>query len=308
MRSSPAWLLSWLLLAAAAVGCGSGRPAFRDDDGGDGPPDLATSNPGLPDLLGLDLVLPPPGCAEVEGCYTVYAHSDHVLYKIDLANKMLITVGPFKAPTVNGREDSITDLAVAADDTLWAVSSGSMYTVDSADGHVTRFGSVSLCGVDNIALTFTTDGKLYMGDHLGAFCSVDISKQPPVVTPLGMIGGNQALSGDIVSVADGTMYGTVYTLGDKSNPRIDSLVKIDPASGKVTAVLGRTDASRLFGLAFDLGQFFAFTQDGSGGVFTLDPKTGKATPYNAFKDPMTGAGIRFAGAAVNPRVLAPPPG
>ena len=34
-------------------------------------------------------------------------------------------------------------------------------------------------GADNIALTFTPDGKLYLGDHLGAFCSVDISVRPP---------------------------------------------------------------------------------------------------------------------------------
>src|SRR5690348_15006511 len=104
MRGPLIWLISSVVFAATAGGCGSGRgPGFRDDGGGDGQPDLASYNPGLPDLLGLDLVLPPAGCAEVEGCYTVYAHSDHVLYKIDLANKMLVTVGPFNAPMVNGR-------------------------------------------------------------------------------------------------------------------------------------------------------------------------------------------------------------
>ena len=303
--------LSFLVLLVASLvgGCGSGRNPIAAVDGDvAAPPDLAVTNFGLPDLIGLDLVNPPPGCAEIDGCYTVYAHSDNVLYKIDLAKKLLVTVGPFTAPKVGGREDTITDLAVAADNTIWAVSKGTLYTVSAADGHVTPFGSVALCGADNIALTFTPDGKLYLGDHLGAFCIVDITQKPPAVNLIGMIGGGYALSGDLVTLSDGAMYGTVYLLGDKTVPRIDSLVKIDPATGRQIALVGKTGAPVLFGLAFDQGQFFAFTHDGTGGVFTLDPKTGKATLYNTFKDPMTGAGIKFAGAAVNPMVMAPPPG
>src|SRR3954468_20408674 len=42
------------------------------------------------------------------GCYTVFAHSDKILYSIDLMAKTLVTVGPFNAPN----NDVITDLAV----------------------------------------------------------------------------------------------------------------------------------------------------------------------------------------------------
>jgi hypothetical protein len=290
-----------VFLTLSLAACGGARNHSGGDDGGGSGGDVDLASTGSDGA-------PMNGCTELQGCYTVYAHSDHVLYKIDLVNKLLLTVGPFKAPRISGNEDTITDLAVATDNTIWVVSKTNLYTADPNDGHVTLFGSVSVCGADNIALTFTPDGKLYLGDHLGAFCSVDISTKPPMVKTLGTIGNGDALSGDLVALGDGTMYGTVYKLGDKSSPRIDSLVKIDPATGMETTVVGRTGASVLFGLAFDQGQFFAFTHDGSGGVFTLDPKTGNATLYNSFKDPMTGMGIKFAGAGVNAMVMPPPPG
>ena len=50
------------------------------------------------------------------------------------------------------------------------------------------------------------------------------------------------------------------------------------------------------------GQVFGFTHDGSGDVVTIDPKTGKGTLFNSFKDPSTNMGISFAGAGVNPMV------
>src|SRR5262245_22196557 len=70
-------------------------------------------------------------------CYTVYAHGDHILYKVDLLAKTLVTVGPFKAPMVNGNEDIITDLAVSPTDVIYVTSKTQLYTASSTDGHVT---------------------------------------------------------------------------------------------------------------------------------------------------------------------------
>src|SRR5437660_297045 len=96
-----------LLFFLLVTGCDAGRP------GGGGyliGADMATAPDGSPGSR--DLAMPmQQGCGELQGCYTVYAHSDHVLYDIDLPNKMLVQVGPFKAPlvTVNGKqvEDTI---------------------------------------------------------------------------------------------------------------------------------------------------------------------------------------------------------
>src|SRR5438132_14070638 len=103
--------MRWLALPGVAVvalvapvapmviaGCGSGgRPGGGFTDGsveardlrsGGGPVDLAIGRADASQV----------GCGEVSGCYTVYAHGDHVLYRIDLPNKLLVEAGGVNAP------------------------------------------------------------------------------------------------------------------------------------------------------------------------------------------------------------------
>jgi hypothetical protein len=235
-------------------------------------------------------------------CYTVYAHSDHVLYSIDLMAKSLVRVGPFNAPKVGGNEDVITDLAVAPDNTIYVISKTNLYTADPVDGHVTLVGPVTVCGSDNVGLTTTPDGKLYAADYLGAFCQIDVATSPPTVTPIGTLGSNMALSGDLVGLSDGTVYGTAYDKGDSATQKSNLLVELDPATGSMKTNIGATTFPKLFGVAYALGQVFAFTHDGSGDVITVDPKTGAGTLFNSFMDPSTQKGISFAGAGVNSMV------
>jgi hypothetical protein len=246
------------------------------------------------------------GCeGQGSGCYTVYAHGDHTLYSIDLMAKTLVTVGPFNAPMVNGHEDTITDLAVGSDNTIYVVSKTNMYSASPTDGHVTLLGAIGTCGSDNVAMTLTPDGKLLLGDFQGEICSVDTKTNPPTVTQLGMMGSGMALSGDMVAVADGTIYGTGYLISDgnsKGTGLNNVLVKLDPATGAMQSQLGATGFPKLFGVAFAMGEVFGFTHDGSGDVVTIDPATGKGTLFNSFKDPSTNMGISFAGAGVNPMV------
>src|SRR3954468_17219737 len=93
-----------LLLGA----CGSGRPTVMPLTDAFVPGSDALL-PGNPDMA---LARAPDagqsGCGELQGCYTVYAHSDHVLYRLDLANKLIVKIGPFNAPKISGTEDSIT--------------------------------------------------------------------------------------------------------------------------------------------------------------------------------------------------------
>jgi hypothetical protein len=269
-----------------------------------------SSNRGHPDGGGAggDLAGQPgagqEGCipGEFVGCYSVYAHADHVLYRIDLQNKDLVTVGPFNAPQVGGKEDVITDLAVSPDNLIYVISKTTLYTADPNDGHVTKVGDVGACGTYAVALTFENDGSLYAADFNGQFCKIDRSTTPPTVTPIAMIGQGLAIAGDIVAVGDGTMYGTAYKLADGSSGATalnNILVKIDPSSGMVSTQVGSTGFPKMFGIAYALGHVFGFTHDGSGDVVTIDPKSGKGTLYNSFKDPSTNMPISFAGAGVN---------
>ena len=170
---------------------------------------------------------------------------------------------------------------------------------------MTLLGAISTCGSDNVAMAVTPDGKLLLGDFKGTMCKVDITTMPPAVTQIGMVGQGMALSGDMVAVADGTIYGTAYLITDgntKGTGLNNVLVKLDPATGQTSSQVGATGFPKLFGVAYAIGQVFGFTHDGSGDVVSIDPKTGKGTLFNSFKDPSTNMGISFAGAGVNPMV------
>src|SRR6266436_5228163 len=75
------------------------------------------------------------GCSGGRGShsYPIYAHSDTVLYSINLATKALVVVGPFNTLM----SDVITDLAVAPDGTIYIISETALYTASAADGHAT---------------------------------------------------------------------------------------------------------------------------------------------------------------------------
>jgi hypothetical protein len=295
------------LCAALASGCGAtdinhGKGGGADLGGGSG------GNGGGSGGGGGGGYVPPDG-GDVN--YTVYAHSNTTLYTIDVMAKTISTVGPFNAPAVGSAPDVIQDLAVAPDNTIYVISKQTLYTADPHDGHVTVVGSVTACGSDNVALTTTKDGKLYAADYKGAFCEVDITTSPPTVKPLGSVGNNMAISGDIVGIGDGSVYGTAYNLSDSSSTGTsinNVLVKIDPATGAMQSQLGATGFPKLFGVAYANGVVFGFTHDGSGDVITIDPKTGKGTLFNTFLDPTTGKGIPFAGAGVNSMVPPTPIG
>ncbi|MBD4281861.1 hypothetical protein GUH23_16830, partial [Xanthomonas citri pv. citri] len=56
-------------------------------------------------------------------------------------------IGPFSTGS-NG--DTMTDLAVAPDDTIYVVSQTTLYTASPTDGHVTSVGKITACGSDNV--------------------------------------------------------------------------------------------------------------------------------------------------------------
>jgi hypothetical protein len=224
--------------------------------------------------------------------YPVYAHSDHTLYSITLSTKALVVIGSF------GTTDVITDLAVAPDGTIYVVSHTTLYTADPHDGHVTKIGTLSDCGQDNVALSFLPDARLFVADYKGQFCQIDYSVSPPTVTPVAKLSANMAVSGDLVAVKDGTLYASAYDLSNSSTQTDNVLVKINPDTASVTMV-GASGYPKLFGVAFSLGKVFGFTHDGTGRVVTIDPATGQGTLFNTFMDPSTGQPISFAGAGVN---------
>ena len=282
-----------------AIGCG---PSASGQDPGAVDSGITGSGSGGADASGVDSPIGTgsgqTGCEGLNNCFSVYAHSDHVLYVVDLAAKTIATVGPLAPAGATSPGDVMTDLAVAPDNTIYMISEFSLFTASPVDGHVTKVGSLSTCGNRAVALTTTPAGKIYTGDYSGSLCEIDITQSPPVVRPPVKMSGGLALAGDLVAIDDGTVYGTAYKLSDNATKRNNLLVDIDLATGAVTQH-GATGFPDLYGASFALGKVFGFTHDGTGDVVTIDRTTGQSTMFASFKDPTTGLPISFAGAGVN---------
>ncbi len=278
----------FLIVVGAVAGCGpSNRGGVANTDASALPGDSSSN-----------------GCGGATNCYSVYAHSDTMLYVVDVQAKTLNTIGPFNAPLVGTTPDTMTDLAVAPDNTIYVTSETALYTASPQDGHVTKVGSLSACGSKAVALTTTPDGKLWTGDYMGTVCQINTAVSPPALLPPITMNNGMALSGDFVAVADGTVFGTAYKKADGTGMGTQAnnvLVKLDMSTGAVTQV-GPTGFPKLFGVAFADGQVFGFTHDGTGRVVTIDPTTGAGTVFGTFTDPTTHMGISFGGAGVNSMV------
>ncbi len=276
--------ISFVLVACGPSSHGNGGP-----DGNGGGSDGSGSGSGQ------------QGCEGLANCYSVYAHSNDTLYVVDLMAKTLTTVGKFNAPM----NDVITDLAVAPDNTIYVISNTAIYTASATDGHVTKIGSLAACGTKGVALTVTASGQIWEGDFNGALCQIDITTTPPTVKPPITMGSGMALSGDLVAIGDGTVFGTAYKLADQSGQGTqlsNVLVKIDLTTGAVMQ-MGPTGYPKLFGTSFAENGVIGFTHDGTGHVVKIDPTTGAATLFATFNDPTSGQPISFAGAGVNSMVV-----
>lgn len=237
------------------------------------------------------------GCGGLANCYSVYAHSNDTLYVVDLQAKTLQLIGKFNAPM----NDVITDLAVAPDNTIYVISNTALYTANPTDGHVTNVGTLAACGMKGVALTVTPSGQLWTGDFMGALCQIDLATHPPTVKPPVRMQNGMALSGDLVAISDGTIFGTAYKLSDAAGQGTQAsnvLVKINLTTGAVTQ-LGATGYPKLFGTSFAENAVIGFTHDGTGHVVKMDPATGTSSIFATFADPTTHMPISFAGAGVN---------
>jgi hypothetical protein len=137
---------------------------------------------------------------------------------------------------------------------------------------------------------------------MGAICQIDVSGATPVVRPPVMMQGGFALSGDMVGIDNGTVFGSAYKLTDAATQTNNVLVKVDVTTGAVTQV-GSTGYPKLFGVAFQENKVFGFTHDGTGRVITIDTTSGHGAMFGTFMDQSTHHGISFAGAGVNSLIV-----
>lgn len=262
-----------LLALAVTAGCGpSDRSSMTvpaadagDDGDGDGVGDSDARRPQVAEM---------------------YVHSRDSLYVVDDQNFDLVPVGSLGMPDGEG----LTDLAVTPDGSLYGISGVSLYEVSPVTGSVTHIGMVP--GELNVGLTFLPDGTLLATDKQGGVRTVDPDTGD--VNEVGAFGVPYATAGDLVAVADGTMY-AISDQGPNGNEEESNLLLVvDPVSGEAIDAIGQIGYGGVFGCAYAGGKIYAFTDTGD--IIEIDRVTGNGSLKRSFDD------MSFWGAAVTPIV------
>ncbi len=276
-------LLALNILLTLAACAPETREAPGDVDAGSAPPADAAATP---DSAFVDAgpLLPDAGPEQ----YVVYVHTKDTLYTMDPTSFALSLVGPFNAPG----SDQITDLAVAKDGAIFVISKTKLYRADASDGHVTLVASLSSSpSAGNVGLTFLPGGDLLATDKTGGVRS--INPTTGTVTEHGTFSDGFTTAGDLVAVADGTMYAiSDHGPGGAATFSNNWLIKVNPSNAMATQV-GQIGVGGVFGAAFINGTVLVFTKLGD--IYEVNPVTGVGTQKAT-------TGIEFWGAGVSPLV------
>jgi outer membrane protein assembly factor BamB len=284
-------LLVSACLVAAAAGCGGGvDPGLPDlrfigDVAGDTQvsPDLPANPDGftpVPDAEPpRDEVTPPPDAPPPQQ-FPMYAHDATTLFRIEVPSFDLTVLGSFDTL------DNINDLAVTPEGRIFVISSTMLYEVDTQTGVANAVTEVA--GADNVALGFLPNGELLASDKSGAVRRINPTSG--AITEVGNFGHDYATAGDLVAVADGTLYGT----SDAPDAYYDNnlLVKVDPVTADATPI-GPIGYGQVWGMAYNGGKVYAFTRNGE--IIEINPDTGQGTLKRQHD-------VEFWGAGVSPRV------
>ncbi len=220
----------------------------------------------------------------------VYAHTGEDLYRLDVDALELTYVGTF-----SGCDNRPTDIAVNANNEIFATSSGNVYSIDPTTARCT----VILSRGFGMSLSFVPAGILHPDREI--LVSYDVRQYnslDPVDGSVGTYGtlpSDMEVSGDVVSLIDGPTYVTV-----RGTP--DRLVEIDPRTGEMLGDLGEIGTyAEVWGLGFWGGTIYGFASNGA--LFTVE-----LADTNLRTQLVLDTGIRFFGAGSSTRAPLTPAG
>ncbi len=214
----------------------------------------------------------------------MYVHTSDELYVIDDQNFDMTLIGPFGLPAAEG---GITDLAVTPDGTLYGISATKLFKLDGVTGAATYIANVP--GVTNVGLTFLPDGTLLATDKSGGVRQINPASG--VTNEVGVFGGGYATAGDLVAVADGTMFAISDDGPNGNEANNNVLLVVNTETGDATPV-GQIGFGGVYGCAVANNKVYAFTSQGH--VIEIDPVTGQGTSRRQH------VGTSFWGAGVTP--------
>ncbi len=216
-----------------------------------------------------------PACGTAAACCTVpdggpvdgtiYAHSATDLYVVNPNGWSVTRVGAFQ----NG--DQITDIAVTPNGNLYGISYDTLYSINKTTGRATQVAMLN--GGANNGMTFIARGDLLAADTAGDVKVINPSNGN--VMQRGNFGSNLSSAGDLVAVANGTMYGVSSTTAGGSSASTDNvLIRVDQNTG-VASVVGPIGFGDVWGLAYVNAKVIGFTTAGQ--ILQIDPATGAGT-------------------------------
>ena len=219
----------------------------------------------------------------------VYAHTSGTLFKMDVKNYALSTIGPFGWPA-DGGGHQMTDIAIDSYGILYGVTFDRLYVCDADTAACTYLGTLpnSFNG-----LTMVPPGVLDPGIDVlvgistsGSWYRLDLDGDTVVATILGSYGGGFSSSGDAYVIEGIGAFAAVNKSGESS----DYIVAVDAVDGDVVDEIGPISGySSVFGLAGWSTRAFAF--DSSGDILSIDIETAEVQVIVTSPNSWWGAGI-----------------
>ncbi len=230
-----------------------------------------------------------------QGVGTLYAHTSSTLWKLNLGTLTFGKVGKF---SFNKSFGSVTDIALDKNGVLYAITFNDVFVCSEITAKCTWLAKLpqSFNGLTFVPLgTVDKNDEALIGiANSGTWNHIKVNAGKATIKKLGSYGGGWQSSGDAFSVEGIGTFATVNKGGFSTGG--DSLVKVDPKTGKILKVIGSTNAKSLWGFAWWGGVFYGFSS--SGVVYAINEKTGKAKPVSGMKVPK---GQSWWGAGVSTR-------
>ncbi|PKN57788.1 MAG: hypothetical protein CVU56_09040 [Deltaproteobacteria bacterium HGW-Deltaproteobacteria-14] len=222
---------------------------------------------------------------------TVYAHTSTTLYRLAVKTYSVHEVGRFVWPS-SATSREMTDIAIDRYGVLWAISFDEVFICHPIDVTCWRMASLpaSFNGLTLIpkSVLGTAEDTLIGLAQDGGWWKLALVNGNVQSTYLGDLGGDWTASGDAFSIEGvGTFASVNHSYGDP-----DYFVRVDPATGQVTAEIGGfAGHASVWGLAGWAEQAFAFDA-ATGDILIINLATGAVDQTLHSDQEWWGAGVR----------------
>jgi hypothetical protein len=232
----------------------------------------------------------------------VYAHSPTSLYQMDPVTKELSVVGDFTCLF----NSSMWDIAIDSAGKMVGTASDRMVSIDPLTAKCQTLANGSFPN----SLTFIPKGTLDPDvEALVGFRESEYVRIDPANGKISVIGDlnpnstgqSWQSSGDVVSIIGDKTYLTAHPVAAGWSGT-DTIVEVDPLTGKATKVIGDVGYGKLWGLAYWDSIAYGFSDGGQLVQIDLTSGAGKSVPL-----PTSLKNLSFYGAGVTTAARITPP-